>query len=114
MDYATTHIIGATENMPSSKLYLARYPDKGVALVIGDRTGEDYLVATVSLSDAPKTANHLWLKGWSENRGVPEVLEAAGLVKRTGRKWATGFVYAEEVEVLPPLAADIEKFSSNE
>ena len=93
-------------------MYLARYPDKGIALVIGDRTGEDYLIATVSLPDAPKKVNHLWLKGWSENTGVPEVLEAAGLVKRTGQRWETGFVYAEEVEVLPPLAADIEKFGS--
>jgi hypothetical protein len=110
MDYKTNHIIGATAVMPSARLYIGSYRDGKFALIIGDREGEDFLVATVALEDAPDISPNVWLKGWSENKDVPEALEAAGLVRRTGRKRATGFVYAEEAEVLPSLAADIQTY----
>ena len=43
---------------------------------------------------------HVWLKGWSENEGLPEALEAAGVVRLTGKSTPVGFSHAQEAEVL--------------
>ena len=43
---------------------------------------------------------HVFLKGWSENEGVPEELDRLGIVELTGRKVRTGFVKAQEAKLL--------------
>jgi hypothetical protein len=64
---------------------------------------------TCALKDAPRVApKAVWLKGWGENKGVPEALYKAGLLKPTAQEWQTGFCRAQEAEILPPLAASIE------
>jgi len=54
------------------------------------------LTATVNLEAKLPDTQHVWIKGWSENKGVPEAFEEAGIIKRTGRTAKTGFVLAEE------------------
>ena len=44
--------------------------------------------------------NLILLKGWGENKGLPEALEDAGIVKLTGNKVKTGVCYALEAEII--------------
>lgn len=41
----------------------------------------------------------VWLKGWSENEGVPKALADAGIVTLTGRLNLAGFAEAEHAEL---------------
>jgi hypothetical protein len=79
-----------------------------IALLIAEAGNEDeYFAATVALDARHVDPSHVWLKGWSENVGVPESLEAAGLVRLTGETCPTGFAQAQLAEVLPPLSRSI-------
>ncbi|MFA5158142.1 MAG: hypothetical protein WC451_03100 [Patescibacteria group bacterium] len=62
--------------------------------------GEPLFKATVALEDGVPRKGYVILKGWSENEGIPEALEKAGVVKRTGRTIQTGFCIAEEAKLL--------------
>lgn len=79
-----------------------RYRSREIGIeIIGD-DGEPQCVATVSL--VPYGAPHpgeygLWLKGWSENDGVPEALVSAGIVTLTGQTHPTGFAEAQHAEL---------------
>lgn len=78
--------------------------DKTIAIVVGGDCK-----ATVCL---PEGAEHpgefgVWLKGWSENEGLPEALERSGIVVLTGKVAATGFAIAQHAELTP---AAIEQF----
>jgi hypothetical protein len=60
-------------------------------------TGERIATATVNAPEIPLKQNEILLKGWSENTGLPEVLEEAGIVRLTGREvpmsqWANALV----------------------
>lgn len=71
----------------------------GSTAIRASQNGEPMFVATVALDELPPKG-HVFLKGWSENEGVPQALEKAGIVKLTGRKIPTGYVEAEEAELL--------------
>lgn len=86
-----------------------QYASRELAMEIIDREGTAYpasipgerlTVATVSLIPCgnPKPAfGCVWLKGWSENEGIPEALVAGGVIELTGRSTSTGcFVVAVE------------------
>lgn len=49
-------------------------------------------VATVNIPMFPPAENEVYIKDYSENEGMLEALEEAGIVKRTGRSVSTGFV----------------------
>jgi hypothetical protein len=109
MNYQTEHIVYFPDGS-SGQIYLSRYSNMEIALLIveGDSDEDDYSAATVALVDARHVGpTHVWLKGWSENVGVPESLEAAGLVRLTGETCPTGFAHAQLAEVLPPLSRSI-------
>jgi len=80
------------------ELVFGKYGD-GSPAIQAFQGREPMFVATVALDVVPPW-NHVFLKGWSENEGVPAALEKAGIVKRTGRKIPTGYVEAEEAELL--------------
>lgn len=72
-------------------------------LIVHPDTGDRLAIATVNLEGlGAKTLepNFVWLKGWSENEGIPEALENAGILKRTGEVFSTGFVQAELAEII--------------
>ena len=85
-----------------------QYASRELAMEIIDRDGTAYpdsipgerlTTATVSLIPYgnPKPAfGCVWLKGWSENEGIPEALVAGGVIELTGRSTSTGFVVAVE------------------
>lgn len=63
-------------------------------------TGEPVFTATVKLPGERITAGCVFLKGWSENEGIPEALVKAGVVELTGRTAQTGFAEAIEAKLL--------------
>ena len=61
--------------------------------------GEPLFTATVALDELPNEGC-VFLKGWSENEGIPEALVQAGIVELTGRKIPTGYCEAIEAKLL--------------
>ncbi len=60
----------------------------------GEDKGAPEFIATVCLDEKPSDGC-VWLKGWTENEGIPEDLESAGVVMLTNRiNGATGAVEA--------------------
>ena len=72
------------------------------ALLITNKAGEPQFTATVNMPTEEIADDHVFLKGWSENEGLPEALEEAGLVKLTGRTCPAGFCEALEAKLLLP------------
>jgi len=69
--------------------------------IVGDQ-GEPQGVATVALvpSGAPHPGEYgVWLKGWSENDGVPDALVRAGIVTLTGHTFRMGYCEAQHAEL---------------
>lgn len=98
--------IGGAKYFSGGEVSFAKYGvDDTVAIMINDpHTGERLAVASVNLEEADlPSPKHVWLKGWSENEGVPEALEKAGIIKRTGETKQTGFCQAELAEILVPI-----------
>jgi hypothetical protein len=87
-----------TVKLNGETLFVRRetYSNGRPALQLLCKDGEPYAMATVNLPDKAQEEGHVFLKGWSENEGIPEALEAAGIVKRTGLKLRTGFAEAED------------------
>ena len=92
-------IVGKTKYSNKSVLEQRLYAD-GTLAIRGTNPddGLPNFTATVWL-ETPPSDGCVWLKGWSENEGVPEALVAAGVVKLTGRKQASGFVDAVEAKL---------------
>lgn len=84
------------------KLVTATYQNGTMAIegVSNDSLREPCFTATVAIPMARPAEGCVFLKGWSENEGLPEALEKAGVVRLTGRKVPTGYVEAVEAEVL--------------
>lgn len=79
-----------------------RYLSGEIGIEIVSDDGESRCVATVALLPygAPDPGKYgVWLKGWTENKGVPEALVAAGIVTLTGRTHRTGFCEAQHAEL---------------
>ena len=76
-----------------TQLHFMKYANGSIAIQGLSLYGEPMFIATVALDELPPKG-HVFLKGWSENEGIPESLENAGIVKLTGRKIPTG--YCEE------------------
>ena len=69
---------------------------KGISI----EEGEPLFTATVALNDELPNEGCVFLKGWTENEGIPEALVKAGIVELTGRKIKTGFAEAVEAKLL--------------
>jgi len=108
----TDHRVDLTEPSQTGYIAISQYVDTEIALMLVDEDNDELCMVTVALHDALRHVgpSHVWLKGWSENLGIPEALQAAGLVRLTGETHATGFAQAQLAEVLPPLAKDIEAY----
>lgn len=88
------------------KLVFGRYGNGRTAIMLQDpHTEEPMATATVNLPEAQIAAGHVFLKGWSENEGIPEALEKAGVVKLTGDFVPTGFTAADVAKLLVEVPA---------
>ncbi len=83
------------------KLEFGHYSNDSVAIRGFTLQEEPVFTATVMLDEKP-TEGCVFLKGWSENEGIPEVLVKAGVVEFTGRKVKTGYCEAIEAKLLVP------------
>ena len=92
------HVKAKFVNEPA-KLSFNFYDNGSAAITAASMEGEPLFTATVALDEIP-LPGHVFLKGWSENEGIPEALEKAGVVEFTGRTIPTGFCQAIEAKLL--------------
>lgn len=84
----TRLIVGPSKHCRGGYIRFGLYGSGEYAMqVVHEELGEVEGTATVSLLPygAPDPRPGLWLKGWSENIGLPEALVEAGIVTLTGR-----------------------------
>lgn len=95
-----TLTVGPAGHCRGGSIQFGYYGNGETAITIM-RNGEREAVATVNLEDYGVTAppGHVWLKGWSENRGIPEALEQAGILKLTGETVPAGHATAQLAEL---------------
>lgn len=64
-----------------ARVTIHHYRNGRPAIVLDDaETGEPICVASINIPEFPVADGFVLLKGWSENEGFPELLEAAGIV----------------------------------
>ncbi len=80
-------------------LEFGKYPNGSASISGMSLQGEPLFKATVAVDKLPANGC-VFLKGWSENEGIPETLVKAGIVKLTGRTVATGYCEAIEAKLL--------------
>jgi hypothetical protein len=70
--------------------------------------GEPYIRPTVALWPPSPTARdgQVWLRTWAECEGLPEALEAAGVVRLTDTLEPTGYCEARLAELTDAALAD--------
>ena len=95
------------------KLYLASYSDGNTALSMYD-TEDGSAIACVTVNLVPVEPELLddralvYLKDYSENEGMLDLLVAEGIVKRTGHTRQSGYIEAPLVRIIDPeLVAEI-------
>ena len=81
------------------ELQFGKYQNGSTAIQAFSLYGEPEFKATVALDELP-SEGCVFLKGWSENEGIPAALVKAGVVELTGRKIPTGYCEAEEAKLL--------------
>ena len=117
--YDSILLVGPAKFTGGGFISVGFYPNDEIALIIRatDGSGEREAVATCSLEgyDAPPAGPyHVWLKGWSENEGIPEAMQTAGLVQLTNIKYPLPFTEAILARVLEPLEAVIRNAMAQE
>lgn len=78
------------------------YPNGSIALCLDGLDGEHLAVATVALDVLPAEGN-VFIKDWSENKGMLSCLQGAGIVGNVVREIPAGFAVAHEVPLLLEL-----------
>lgn len=78
------------------------YVDGSPAIKAFNLNGAPMFTATVCVDEKPADGC-VFLKGWSENKWIPEALVAAGIVELTGRTCPTGYCEAIEARLLVEL-----------
>ncbi len=74
------------------------YGNGSRAITATSLQGEPLFTATVAIDELPADGR-VFLKGWSENEGIPEALVKAGIVELTGRTVPTGYCEAIEAKL---------------
>ena len=79
--------------------------NKRTALRLLDLTdGFPVATATVNISDVELKENEVLIKNYSENEGMLEALESAGIVRRTGEYVSNGHVKIPIAELLKGIS----------
>ena len=68
---------------------------------------ESEVVATVNLPDEECGPDEVWVKNWSENEGILELMQEAGHISDIVDTATTGWVQAYKCKVLLPTATEI-------
>lgn len=80
----------------------SRYDNGRLALSLVDEEGP-VATCTVNMPDVPLGRNEVCIKDWSENEGMALALEAAGVIKSTGKTVRSGFVEIPVCELQGPF-----------
>lgn len=85
------------------ELQRSRYGNGRTALVLIHAEDRDPVATvTVNLPDEPLGPNEVFVKDWSENEGMVEAMEQAGILKATGNAAHSGFVSAPRCVITHP------------
>ena len=80
-----------------------KYGNGRPALILNDaHTGEEVARATVKLPNVEAGRNEVFIRNYSENEGMLNALQAAGVVRETGDYVACDFALIPRCELLPP------------
>jgi hypothetical protein len=106
--------IGKSKYSEGGYLVFDKYEvDDSLCIVIMNDEEGAQSTATVWLDGAPQLENHVWLKGWSDNQGLPEALAAANVVTLIDVEFPAGHCKAQLArlsdEVIAHLATKITK-----
>lgn len=101
----TALIVGPSVYSKGGTVVILQYANGGTALQVVDDQREPQYTATVNIPDAPLPPDCVWLKGWSENEGVPQALKAAGVVELLGASHPCGFARAIMARLTPAALA---------
>lgn len=78
-----------------------KYPNGNVAIILlRHKTGEMICKATISVPHLILDETEVVIKNYSENEGILEVLENAGVIKQTGQFATVGYVQAPICKLL--------------
>lgn len=91
--------VGASRFSNGGHLVFNRYECGQIAIQVFSEEGPEYTATVAMVNDDPDGEYGVWLKGWDTNEGVPEALQAAGLVKLTGRTVRAGYAKAVHAEL---------------
>jgi hypothetical protein len=79
---------------------LKQYSNNRTAITLEDADGEPIATATVNLPDEPLEKDEVFIKNWSENEGMLDVLITAGIIGPVIEEVPTGFVKAQKCKLL--------------
>ena len=102
--------VGPATHCRGGTIKFGRYDNGEIAITILAPDGSPEATASVNVEPYGALAagpGKVWLKGWSENDGIPESLEKAGICQRTGELFTTGGCQAELAEFSDELSKDI-------
>tara|TARA_R100001086_G_C11744559_1_gene233499 strand:+ start:170 stop:526 length:357 start_codon:yes stop_codon:yes gene_type:complete len=94
-------------------LYLGTYSDGSLGIqVIGVESKQPLYTMTVWLEIPHQSSDPLamWIKDYSENEGVAESLEKAGIIELTGYEGPSGFVMVPEAIPSAKLRPHLEAY----
>jgi hypothetical protein len=76
------------------------YNGRTALTLVDSKTGDSIAYATVNLPDEFLEPNQVFIKDYSENRGMLEALEKAGIVKATGEIVRSGYAEVPKATLL--------------
>jgi hypothetical protein len=95
--------VGPAKFCRGGDITFAHYGTGETAILI-ERNGEREAVATVCLAGVPGSPvpgpHQVWLKGWSENEGIPQALEEVDLESGAQVQWLIGTIDREAYEAV--------------
>ena len=84
------------------KVVYAKYPCGQNALIILESHDEPLMKASCTIPEYPIADNQVLIKNWSENEGIFQELVRHKIIKFTGKKIPTDFVYAHLCDIIDP------------
>lgn len=93
--------VGPTVFNPAGNLYVDEYLSGGTKLFVGTSKTEG-LTASVYLEGETEKlpSNEVYLKDYSENKGMVEALVAAGVVRLTDKSLSSEYVHFQHAEII--------------
>lgn len=79
------------------------FNQRTLIILLDSETLNPITKASVNLYDEPLNSDQVFIKNWSENEGILDVLVNAGIVEHTGKKVKTGFVEADLCRVIAEI-----------